>query len=170
MLNWRKETEFIIMRIGQSTDIHRLVKDRKLILGGVEIPSDLGLLGHSDADALTHAIAEAVLGALALGDLGHWFPDTDPKWEGCDSQVILREVARMMDEKQYRIGNVDALIMIEKPKMAPHIEQMRKNIAASLNCDISRVSIKATRGEGLGFVGRREGVQAFAAVLLEEKE
>ncbi|MBE6110466.1 MAG: 2-C-methyl-D-erythritol 2,4-cyclodiphosphate synthase [Erysipelotrichaceae bacterium] len=159
-----------MMRIGQSTDIHRLVKDRKLILGGVEIPSDLGLLGHSDADALTHAVAEAVLGALALGDLGHWFPDTDPKWEGCDSQVILREVARMMDEKQYRIGNVDALIMIEKPKMAPHIEQMRKNIAASLNCDISRVSIKATRGEGLGFVGRREGVQAFAAVLLEEKE
>ncbi len=157
------------MRIGQSTDIHRLVKDRKLILGGVEIPSDLGLLGHSDADALTHAVAEAILGALALGDLGHWFPDTDPKWEGCDSQVILREVARMMDEKQYRIGNVDALIMIEKPKMAPHIEQMRRNIASSLGCDISRISVKATRGEGLGFVGRREGVQAFAAVLLEEK-
>lgn len=158
------------MRIGQSTDIHRLVEGRKLILGGVEIPSDLGLLGHSDADALTHAIAEAVLGALALGDLGHWFPDTDPKWEGCDSQVILRETAGMMDEKGYRIGNVDALIMIEKPKMAPHIEKMRQNIAASLNCDISAVSIKATRGEGLGFVGRREGVQAFAAVLLEEKE
>lgn len=158
------------MRIGQSTDIHRLVEGRKLILGGVEIPSDLGLLGHSDADALTHAIAEAVLGALALGDLGHWFPDTDPKWEGCDSQVILRETARMMDEKGYRIGNVDALIMIEKPKMAPHIQNMRQNIAASLNCDISAVSIKATRGEGLGFVGRREGVQAFAAVLLEEKD
>ena len=158
------------MRIGQSTDIHRLVEGRKLILGGVEIPSDLGLLGHSDADALTHAIAEAVLGALALGDLGHWFPDTDPKWEGCDSQVILRETAGMMDEKGYRIGNVDALIMIEKPKMAPHIEKMRQNIAASLHCDISAVSIKATRGEGLGFVGRREGVQAFAAVLLEEKE
>lgn len=157
------------MRIGQSTDIHRLVEGRKLILGGVEIESDLGLLGHSDADALTHAVAEAVLGALALGDLGHWFPDTDPKWEGCDSQVILRETARMMDEKGYRIGNVDALIMIEKPKMAPHIEKMRANIAASLNCDVSRVSIKATRGEGLGFVGRREGVQAFAAVLLEEK-
>ena len=158
------------MRIGQSTDIHRLVEGRKLILGGVEIPSDLGLLGHSDADALTHAIAEAVFGALALGDLGHWFPDTDPKWEGCDSQVILRETAGMMDEKGYRIGNVDALIMIEKPKMAPHIEKMRQNIAASLNCDISAVSIKVTRGEGLGFVGRREGVQAFAAVLLEEKE
>ncbi|MDO4520719.1 MAG: 2-C-methyl-D-erythritol 2,4-cyclodiphosphate synthase [Erysipelotrichaceae bacterium] len=159
-----------MMRIGQSTDIHRLVEGRKLILGGVEIPSDLGLLGHSDADALTHAVAEAVLGALALGDLGHWFPDTDPKWEGADSQIILREVARMMDEKGYRIGNADALIMIEKPKMAPHIEQMRRNLAASLGCDISRISVKATRGEGLGFVGRREGVQAFAAVLLEEKE
>ena len=157
------------MRIGQSTDIHRLVADRKLILGGVEIPSDLGLLGHSDADALTHAIAEAVLGALALGDLGRWFPDTDPKWEGADSQIILREVARMMDEKGYAVGNVDALIMIEKPKMAPHIMKMRENIASSLGCDISRVSIKATRGEGLGFVGNREGVQAFAAVLLEEK-
>ena len=113
------------MRIGQSTDIHRLVEGRKLILGGVEIPSDLGLLGHSDADALTHAVAEAVLGALALGDLGRWFPDTDPKWEGVNSQIILEEVARMMDERGYRIGNADALIMIEKPKMAPHIEQMR---------------------------------------------
>lgn len=157
------------MRIGQSTDIHRLVAGRKLILGGVEIPSDLGLLGHSDADALTHAVAEAVLGALALGDLGRWFPDTDPKWEGADSQIILREVARMMDEKGYAVGNVDALIMIEKPKMAPHITKMRENIASSLGCSADRVSVKATRGEGLGFVGRREGVQAFAAVLLEEK-
>ena len=158
------------MRIGQSTDIHRLVEGRKLILGGVEIPSDLGLLGHSDADALTHTVAEAVLGALALGDLGHWFPDTDPKWEGVNSQIILKEVARMMDETGYAIGNVDALIMIEKPKMAPHIEKMRANLASSLGCDVSRVSVKATRGEGLGFVGRREGVQAFAAVLLEEKQ
>ena len=159
-----------MMRIGQSTDIHRLVENRKLILGGVEIESDLGLLGHSDADALTHAIAEAILGALALGDLGHWFPDTDPKWEGVDSQIILREVARMMQERGYAIGNVDALVMIEKPKMAPHIQKMRETIAASLSCDIDRVSIKATRGEGLGFVGRREGVMATAVVLLEEKE
>ncbi len=159
-----------MMRIGQSTDIHRLVENRKLILGGVEIESDLGLLGHSDADALTHAIAEAILGALALGDLGHWFPDTDPKWEGVDSQIILREVARMMQERGYAIGNVDALVMIEKPKMAPHIQKMRETIAASLACDIDRVSIKATRGEGLGFVGRREGVMATAVVLLEEKE
>lgn len=158
------------MRIGQSTDIHRLSPDRKLVLGGVEIESDLGLVGHSDADALIHAVAEAVLGALALGDLGHWFPDTDPKWEGVSSRIILREVARMMDEKGYRIGNVDSLVMIEKPKMAPHIEQMRRNFAEDLHCDISRISVKATRGEKLGFVGRREGVQAFAVVLLEEKE
>ena len=158
------------MRIGQSTDIHRLCEGRKLVLGGVEIPSDLGLLGHSDADALTHAAAEAILGALALGDLGHWFPDTDPKWEGVNSQIILKEVAAMMRDKGYRIGNLDCLVMIEKPKMAPHIQQMRENFAAALECDIEKISIKATRGEGLGFVGERKGVQAQAVVLLEEAE
>ena len=157
------------MRIGQSTDIHRLVEGRKLILGGVEIAHDKGLLGHSDADALTHAVAEAILGALALGDLGHHFPDTDPKWKGVDSQIILKAVAGMMDEAGYKIGNVDSLILIEKPKMAPHIEQMRKNFAAALNCELSRISVKATRGEGMGFVGRQEGVLAQAVVLLEEK-
>ncbi len=157
------------MRIGQSTDIHRLVDGRKLILGGVEIAHDKGLLGHSDADALTHAVAEAILGALALGDLGHHFPDTDPKWKGVDSQIILKAVADMMDEAGYKIGNVDSLILIEKPKMAPHIEQMRKNFAAALNCELSRISVKATRGEGMGFVGRQEGVLAQAVVLLEEK-
>ncbi len=158
------------MRIGQSTDIHRFAENRKLILGGVEIPYEKGLLGHSDADALTHAVAEAVLGALALGDLGRWFPDTDPKWEGADSQVILKEVARMMRERGYRIGNVDSLILIERPKMAPHIEAMRRNLAASLGCDIADVSVKATRGEGMGFVGRGEGVLAQAVVLLERTE
>lgn len=158
------------MRIGQSTDIHRLCEGRKLVLGGVEIPSDLGLLGHSDADALTHAAAEAILGALALGDLGHWFPDTDPKWEGVNSLLILKEVGRMMDEKGWRIGNLDCLVMIEKPKMAPHIQKMRENFAAALRCDTDRISVKATRGEGLGFVGERKGVQAQAVVLLEEKE
>ena len=157
------------MRIGQSTDIHRLVEGRKLILGGVEIEHTKGLLGHSDADALTHAVAEAILGALALGDLGHHFPDTDPEWEGADSQIILRAVAGMMDERGYKIGNVDSLILIEKPKMAPHIEKMRANFAAALNCDISQISVKATRGEGMGFVGRQEGVLAQAVVLLEEK-
>lgn len=157
------------MRIGQSTDIHQLAEGRKLIIGGVEIPHTKGLVGHSDADALTHAIAEAILGALALGDLGKWFPDTDEKWKGVDSQIILKEVARMMDEKGYRIGNVDSLIMIEKPKMAPHIQQMRENFAKALNCSIEQVSVKATRGEKMGFVGREEGVQAFAVVLLEDK-
>lgn len=157
------------MRIGQSTDIHQLVEGRKLVLGGVEIPHTKGLVGHSDADALTHAVAEAILGALALGDLGKWFPDTDEKWKGVNSQIILKEVARMMDEKGYRIGNVDSLIMIEKPKMAPHIEKMRQNFANALHCSIDQVSVKATRGEKMGFVGREEGVQAFAIVLLEEK-
>ena len=156
------------MRIGQSTDIHRLAEGRKLILGGVEIPYEKGLVGHSDADALTHAVAEAILGALALGDLGRWFPDTDPKWEGCDSQVILKECARMMKERGYRIGNVDSLILIERPKMAPHIQRMRENFAAALDTSVDNISVKATRGEGMGFVGRGEGVLAQAVVLLEE--
>jgi len=154
------------MRIGQSTDIHRLAEGRKLILGGVEIPSDLGLVGHSDADALCHAVAEAILGALALGDLGKWFPDTDPKWEGADSIKILAQVGMMMRQRDYTIGNIDSLIMIEKPKMAPHIMAMRENIARALICDLDNVSVKATRGEGLGFVGKSEGVQAQAVVLL----
>ena len=158
------------MRIGQSTDIHRLAKERKLILGGVEIPSDLGLVGHSDADALCHAIAEAILGALALGDLGKWFPDTDPKWEGADSIKILTQVGVMMRDRGYNIGNVDSLIMIEKPKMAPHIMTMRENIARALACDLDNVSVKATRGEGLGFVGKSEGVQAQAVVLLIKED
>lgn len=156
------------MRIGQSTDIHRFAENRKLVLGGVEIPYEKGLLGHSDADALTHAVAEAILGALALGDLGHHFPDTDPKWEGVNSLIILKEVGKMMRDLGYRIGNIDSLILIEKPKMAPHIEKMRQNFAEALDCDISRVSVKATRGEGLGFVGRQEGVLAQAVVLLVE--
>lgn len=157
------------MRIGQSTDIHKLAEGRKLVLGGVEISHNKGLVGHSDADALTHAAAEAILGALALGDLGHWFPDTDPKWKGINSQIILKEVAAMMDEKGYKIGNLDALVLIEKPKMAPYIEEMRSNFGKALHCDIDRISIKATRGEGMGFVGREEGVMAQAVVLLEEK-
>jgi 2-C-methyl-D-erythritol 2,4-cyclodiphosphate synthase len=157
------------MRIGQSSDIHRMVSGRRLVLGGVEIPYEKGLLGHSDADALAHAVAEAVLGALALGDLGHHFPDTDPEWEGADSMMILARVADMMHAAGYRIGNVDSLILIEKPKMAPYIETMRQNIAKALNCEVTQVSVKATRGEGLGFVGRGEGVLAQAVVLLEEE-
>ena len=158
------------MRIGQSTDIHRLAEGRKLILGGVEIPSELGLVGHSDADALCHAIAEAILGALALGDLGKWFPDTDPKWEGADSIKILTQVGIMMRERGYVIGNVDILILIEKPKMAPHIQSIRENIANALEFNLNSVSVKATRGEGLGFVGKSEGVQAQAVVLLIKED
>ena len=159
-----------MIRIGQSTDIHQLVKGRKLILGGVEIEHEMGLLGHSDADALLHAIAESILGALALGDLGKHFPDTDERYKDMNSLWMLRQVYKIMQEKGYAIGNLDAMIMIERPKMAPHIPAMRKHVAEALCCDMEQVSIKATRGEKLGFVGREEGVQAQCVVLLHKKE
>lgn len=158
-----------MFRIGQSTDIHRLVEGRKLIVGGVEIPHDKGLLGHSDADVLTHAIAESILGALALGDLGKHFPDTDPQYKGMDSIWMLGQVYEKMVACGYEINNLDALMMIEKPKMAPHIMAMRENVAKVLHCDIERVSIKATRGEGLGFVGEQLGAQAQCVVLLKKR-
>ena len=158
-----------MFRIGQSTDIHRLVEGRKLILGGVEIAHSKGLLGHSDADVLTHAIAESILGALALGDLGKHFPDTDMQYKDMDSIWMLSQVYEKMIACGYVIQNLDALIMIEKPKMAPHIQQMRENIAKTLCCDVSQVSIKATRGEGLGFVGEQLGAQAQCVVLLKQK-
>ena len=156
-------------RIGQSSDIHQLAQGRELILGGVKIAHDKGCLGHSDADVLLHAVAESILGALAMGDLGKHFPDTDPKYAGINSMVLLKEVAGLMLEAGYVINNLDALIMIEKPKMAPHIEAMRKNIADCLNCDISQVSVKETRGEGLGFVGREEGVLAQCITMVKKK-
>ncbi|HBQ74203.1 MAG TPA: 2-C-methyl-D-erythritol 2,4-cyclodiphosphate synthase [Erysipelotrichaceae bacterium] len=159
-----------MIRIGQSTDIHQLVKGRKLILGGVEIEHEMGLLGHSDADALLHAIAESILGALALGDLGKHFPDTDERYKDMNSLWMLRQVYKIMEEKGYAIGKLDAMIMIERPKMAPHIPAMRKHVAEALCCDMEQVSIKATRGEKLGFVGREEGVQAQCVVLLHKKE
>ena len=159
-----------MIRIGQSTDIHQLVKGRKLILGGVEIEHEMGLLGHSDADALLHAIAESILGALALGDLGKHFPDTAKEYKDMNSLWMLRQVYKIMEEKGYAIGNLDAMIMIERPKMAPHIPAMRKHVAEALCCDMEQVSIKATRGEKLGFVGREEGVQAQCVVLLHKKE
>ena len=159
-----------MIRIGQSTDIHQLVKGRKLILGCVEIEHEMGLLGHSDADALLHAIAESILGALALGDLGKHFPDTDERYKDMNSLWMLRQVYKIMEEKGYAIGNLDAMIMIERPKMAPHIPAMRKHVAEALCCDMEQVSIKATRGEKLGFVGREEGVQAQCVVLLHKKE
>lgn len=156
-------------RIGQSVDIHQLVEGRKLILGGVEIEHNKGLLGHSDADALLHAVAESILGALALGDLGKHFPDTDARYKDMDSLKMLKKVYDMMNEKGYKINNLDAMIMIEKPKMAPHIDDIRNNIAYALHCTIDQVSVKATRGEALGFVGREEGVQAQCIVLLTYK-
>ncbi len=158
------------MRIGQSIDIHQLDYNRPLILGGVHIPHEKGLVGHSDADVLLHAVAESILGALALGDLGHHFPDTDPAYKGISSMILLEKVYDLMDEKGYQIGNIDALILAEKPKMAPHIMQMRKNIAACLHCDISQVSVKATRGEKMGFVGQEEGMVSTCVCLLEEKK
>lgn len=159
-----------MFRIGQSSDIHQLAEGRRLILGGVEIEHTKGLVGHSDADALLHVVAEAVIGALGEGDLGKHFPDTDPQYKGISSLILLEHVTRLMEAKGYRIGNVDALIMIEQPKMAPHISAMRKNIAAALRCGEDQVNVKATRGEKLGFVGREEGVLAQAVVLLEKME
>ncbi len=156
-----------MIRIGQSSDIHQLVEGRDLILGGVKIEHTKGLLGHSDADALLHAIAEAILGSVALGDLGKHFPDTDPKWKGADSLRILEGCNDLLHQKGYHVVNIDSLVMIERPKMAPHIQKMRENIAKALHVDVDFVNVKATRGEKMGFVGREEGVLAQAVVLVE---
>ncbi len=156
------------MRIGQSIDIHQLVEGRKLILGGVEIPFEKGLKGHSDADVLLHAIIESIIGALGEGDIGKHFPDTDPKYEGISSMILLEHTYELMRSHHYHIGNVDAIIMCERPKMAPHIMQMRENIAKALHCEVSQINIKATRGEKMGFVGREEGMVSQAVCLLEE--
>lgn len=157
------------MRIGQSKDVHKLVEGRDLIIGGVKIESDKGLLGHSDADVLLHAIIESLIGAMGLGDIGTHFPDTDPAYEGISSLLLLEKTYEMLEKNNYRVVNIDSLIMIEKPKMAPHIAKMRENIANALHCDISRINVKATRGEGMGFIGRSEGAQAEAVCLIEEK-
>jgi len=156
------------MRIGQSIDIHQLVEGRKLILGGVEIPYEKGLKGHSDADVLLHAIIESIIGAMGLGDIGKHFPDTDDAYKGINSMVLLERTYELMTTHGYIIGNVDSTIMTEQPKMAPHIPQMRENISHTLHCDPSRINIKATRGEKLGFVGRGEGIVALSVCLLEE--
>ena len=156
-------------RIGQSTDIHQLVENRKLIIGGVEIPYHLGLKGHSDADVLLHAIAEAILGALALNDIGCMFPDTDEKYKGISSLILLKEVYNVMDQKGYKINNIDSLVIIEKPRLREFIDQMRKNIATCLNTNIENVNVKATCSEKIGFVGRQEGVVAQAIVMLIKK-
>ena len=157
------------MRIGHGYDVHRLVENRDLILGGVKIPFEKGLLGHSDADVLVHAIAESILGALALGDLGTHFPDTDPRYKGISSLKLLAHTVDLAAHTGYRLVNLDATILAERPKMAPHIPAMRENIARVLSCDVSQVSIKATRGEKLGFVGRQEGIAAVCVCLLEDR-
>jgi 2-C-methyl-D-erythritol 2,4-cyclodiphosphate synthase len=158
-----------LLRIGHGYDVHRLVPDRKLILGGVEISHETGLLGHSDADVLLHAICDAILGALAEGDIGKHFPDTDPAYKGADSILLLRHVMGLADDRGYRIGNIDATIVAQKPKLAPYIEQMKQNIAAAVSADPDRINVKATTTEELGFAGRKEGIAAYAVTILQKK-
>lgn len=155
------------MRIGQGYDVHRLVKGRKLILGGMEIEYDKGLLGHSDADVLVHAIMDALLGAAALGDIGKLFPDSDPAYEGADSLALLREVGKRLRAEGFEIGNLDSTVIAQAPKLAPHIQRMRANIAAALDVDVARVSVKATTEERLGFTGSGQGIAAQAVALIE---
>ena len=157
------------MRIGHGYDVHKLVSGRKLIIGGVDIPYELGLLGHSDADVLLHAIADALLGAAALGDIGKMFPDTDEKWKGANSLMLLREVAMRLQEEEYCIENIDSTLIAQAPKMKPYIDIMRKNIADACMIDISQVSVKATTEEQLGFTGRGEGISAHAVALIEKR-
>lgn len=154
------------MRVGMGYDVHKLVKDRKLIMGGVEIPYELGLLGHSDADVLLHAIMDALLGAAALGDIGKHFPDTDDRYKGISSIKLLEEVGKKIDEANYIIENIDATIIAQKPKMRPYIDDMRKNIADALKIDVDRVNVKATTEEGLGFTGSGEGISSQAICSL----
>lgn len=154
------------MRIGMGYDVHKLVEGRDLIIGGVKIPYEKGLLGHSDADVLLHAISDALLGAAALGDIGKHFPDTDPEYKGADSLVLLREVGKMLENECYIIENVDATIIAQAPKMRPHIDTMRRNIADALCIDISQINVKATTEEGLGFTGSGEGISSQAICLL----
>jgi 2-C-methyl-D-erythritol 2,4-cyclodiphosphate synthase len=154
------------IRIGNGFDVHALVAGRKLILGGVAIPSDRGLDGHSDADVLLHAVCDAILGALALGDLGSHFPDTDPRWKDVDSRMLLRHVVSLASAGGWRTGNLDATLIAQAPRLAPHVPAMRANLAADLGCDPGEVSVKATTTERLGFTGRGEGIAALATVLL----
>ena len=156
------------MRIGHGYDVHKLVEGRDLILGGVKIEYELGLLGHSDADVLLHAVSDALLGAAGLRDIGYHFPDTDPKYKGADSRVLLRSVRQKVADAGYRISNVDVTMIAQKPKLKPHIEQMMENIASDLQIDVSRVNVKATTEEKLGFTGSGEGMSCHAVCLLEE--
>lgn len=156
-----------MMRIGHGYDVHRLVAGRRLILGGVDIPYEKGLLGHSDADVLTHAVMDALLGAAAMGDIGQLFPDNNPAFSGISSMELLREVMACLRAEGYAVGNLDCTVLAQAPKLAPHIAQMRRNLAQCMDVDVDRVSVKATTEEGLGFTGTREGIAAHAVVLIE---
>jgi 2-C-methyl-D-erythritol 2,4-cyclodiphosphate synthase len=158
------------LRIGNGFDVHALVAGRRLILGGVHVPGERGLDGHSDADVLLHAICDAMLGALALGDIGSHFPDTDPRWKAADSRVLLRHVAGLVSAQGFAIGNLDVTVIAQAPRLAPFVAAMRANIAADLACGEARVSVKATTTDHLGFAGRGEGIAALATVLLAERE
>lgn len=157
------------MRIGHGYDVHKLAAGRRLILGGVDIPYEKGLLGHSDADVLTHAVMDALLGAAALGDIGQHFPDTDPAYAGADSLALLRAVMDLLAQAGYQVGNVDATVLAQAPKLAPHIPRMRENLARAMGVGLERVSVKATTEEGLGFTGQKEGIAAHAVALLEPR-
>ena len=157
------------MHIGHGYDVHKLVEGRKLIVGGVDIPYEFGLLGHSDADVLLHAISDAILGAAALGDIGGMFPDTDEKWKGANSLVLLEAVVKRVNDEGYFIENIDSTLIAQQPKMKPYILSMRKNIANACGIDVSQVSVKATTEEQLGFTGRKEGISAHAVVLLNNE-
>lgn len=157
-----------MMRIGYGYDVHQLVEGRPFIIGGIELEHDKGLLGHSDADVLLHAITDAILGAVSLGDIGKFFPDDDPKYKGADSKILLKDAYQHVLELGYEIGNLDATIIAEKPKFRPHIDAMRESIANVLNTDIFNVNVKATTNEKMGYLGRQEGVQAQAVVLLKK--
>lgn len=163
----RKELKNMF-RIGNGYDVHRLVEGRKLILGGVEIPHTKGVLGHSDGDVLIHAIMDGILGALALGDIGKHFPDTDMKYEGIDSMLLLKKVVELMEEEGYEIGNLDSIIVLEKPKVKPNIEAMREKIAVALKTELGNISVKATTEEKLGFTGDESGVKSYCTVLLKK--
>ena len=159
-----------MFRIGHGYDVHKLVEGRKLILGGVEIPHITGLLGHSDADVLVHAVMDSMLGALALGDIGHLFPDTSDEFEGADSMKLLAEVVRVCREEGYVIGNIDATVIAQAPKLAPYIMKMRENIAAVCGCEVSQISVKATTEEHLGFTGEKLGISAHAVALMKKAD
>lgn len=158
------------MRIGHGYDVHRLIEGRKLLLGGVEIPFEKGLLGHSDADVLTHAVMDALLGACALGDIGHFFPDSDPAFAGADSLKLLEEVMRQLRARGFRVGNVDATVLAQRPKLAPYLDRMRENLAVRLGVAPDRISVKATTEEKLGFTGSGEGMAAHAMALILEAD